>query len=242
MGIWQRCLAATLPPIETALNRWRSNLIDLSRRNPLIALRPTGSAYLAIEQPGPNEVFEHLVRAGKPAHFHLPKQNGSKSGVKPGELVTGETERERLLRVLTNLHRRALADFRERGLHILYVVLGTLEWRDADEEPARSPLLLLPVDLRRHVLRDPFLLHAVEGEEPLINPALALRLKQDFDFRLPDPPADWDEATPQMYLDQVATAIAGLPGWQVRPEVVLSLFSFAKGVIFQDLQENAERV
>src|SRR5439155_3741851 len=132
----------------------------LSRRNPLIALKPTGSAYLAIEQPAPNEIFEHLVRTGKPAHLRLPKANGTQANLKPGELVTGETERERLLRVLTNLHRRALADFRERGLHILYLALGVLQWRDADEEPARSPPLLLAVDLRRKVLRYAFVLHA----------------------------------------------------------------------------------
>src|SRR5207302_6423947 len=119
---------------------------------------------------------------------------------------------------------------------------GVLEWRDADDEPARSPLLLVPVALRRSTLRDPFVLHAVEGEDPLVNPALAARLRQDFDFRLPAAPADWDEASPQAYLDEVAAAVAGLPGWEVRPEVVLSLFSFDKEVIFQDLQENAERI
>ena len=53
-------------------NRWRSNLIDLSRRNPLLSLRPTGSAYLAILQPGPDDVFEQLVRGRKPLPFRLP--------------------------------------------------------------------------------------------------------------------------------------------------------------------------
>jgi hypothetical protein len=239
-------MSASLPPIETALNRWRSNLIDLSRRNPLLSLKPTSSTYLTVVQPALTEVFEQLVRGGKPAHFHLPAEGNKKAKEparpKPGELVTTETERERLLQVLTNLYRRALADFNERGLHILYLALGVLEWRDGDDQPARSPLLLLPVELKRNTLRDPFILHAIEGEDLLVNPALAARLRQDFDFRLPDAPADWDEANPATYLDQVGTAIGGLPGWAVQPEVVLSLFSFSKGVIFQDLQENAERV
>jgi Protein of unknown function (DUF4011) len=239
-------MSASLPPLDTALNRWRSNLIDLSRRNPLLALKPTSSTYLEIVAPGLGDVFEHLVRAAKPGHFFLPPE-GNKKGKEParpkaGELVTTETERERLLHVLTNLYRRALADFNERGLHILYLAVGVLEWRDGDDQPARSPLLLLPVELRRSALRDPFVLHAIGDEDPLVNPALTARLRQDFDFRLPDAPADWDEVSPAAYLEQVAAAIAGLPGWQVQPEVVLSLFSFSKGVIFQDLQENAERV
>ncbi len=236
-------MSASPPPIDTALNRWRSNLIDLSRRNPLIALKTSGSTLLQLEQPALGDVFEQLVRGGKPGHFHLPAESGKKAKEpRPGELVTSETERDRLLAILTNLYRRSLADYRERGLQILYLALGVLEWRDADDEPARSPLLLVPMALRRHTLREPFVLHAIEGEEPLVNPALAARLRQDFDFRLPEPPADWDEASPAAYFDALGGAIAGLPGWQVKPEAVLSLFSFAKGVIFQDLQDNAERV
>jgi hypothetical protein len=239
-------MSASLPPVETALNRWRSNLIDLSRRNPLIVLRPARGSLLEITQPALADLFEQLVRQGKAASFFLPPEPDKKAKEpprpKPGELVTTEADRAGLLRTLTNLYRRALADFRERGLHILYLALGVLEWRDADEEPARSPLLLVPVELRRNTLRDPFLLQAVPGEDPIVNPALEARLRQDFDFRLPAAPADWDDADPRAYLDQVAAAVAGLPGWQVRPDTVLSLFSFYKGVIFQDLQDNADRV
>jgi hypothetical protein len=233
------------PSIDTALNRWRSNLIDLSRRNPLIALKPGSATYLQIAQPALGDVFDYLVRGGKPWRFHLPAERGKLPEPErpwPDELVTTETERDRLVHVLTSLYRRALSDFRERGLHILFLALGVLQWRDADDEPASSPVLLLPVELRRHVLRDPFVLHPIDGEEPLVNPALVARLRQDFDFRLPDAPADWDEAKPGAYLDALAAAIAGLPGWQVKPDVVLSLFSFEKGVMFQDLMDNAERV
>jgi hypothetical protein len=235
-------MSASPPPIDTALNRWRSNLIDLSRRNPLLSLKSAGRTAVSIMQPSLAEVFAQVVRGGKAGHFHLPAEP-RKPAREPlaGELVTTETERARLLHLLTNLYRRALADFRERGLQILYLALGVLEWRD-DDEPVQSPLLLVPVELRRHTLRDPYVLYALDGEEPLVNPALAARLKQDFDLRLPDAPADWDDANPVAYLDAVGGAIAGLSEWQVRAEVVLSLFSFTKGVIFQDLQDNAERV
>jgi hypothetical protein len=237
-------MSATPPLlIDTALNRWRSNLIDLSRRNPLLALKAAGSTILPILQPQLGELFDQLVRGGKALHFHLPAEAGKKAKApRPGELVTSEPERDRLLAILTNLYRRSRADYRERGLQILYLALGVLEWRDADDDPARSPVLLVPVELRRHTLREPFVLHALADEEPLVNPALAARLRQDFDFRLPEPPGDWDEAIPAAYLDVLGSAIAGLPGWQVKPDVVLSLFSFAKGVIFQDLQDNAERI
>src|SRR5262245_47080207 len=105
----------------------------------------------------------------------------------------------------------------------------------------RSPLILVPVVLKRKSLQEPFVLDALE-EDPFLNPALAARLKVDFDFALPPVPEDWEEKPLPAYLAEVEAAIKGLPGWKVEPAALLSLFSFFKGVIFQDLQDNAERV
>ncbi len=243
-------MATPTDPVTSALARWRNNLIDLTRRNPLLHLKPNRTSYLEIVRPDLSQVYEHLLTAGKSWSFHFPPElakSAKKNDVRKeppapraNELLTGELERAVLLKILTNLYRRALNDYRERGLHILHLGLGILEWRDEDEV-FRAPILLLPVKLERHSLKDPFQLGAVE-EEPIINSALAARLKQDFDFRLPAAPEDWDEKKPAQYLDDVKTAITGLPGWELQPSVILTLFSFFKGVIFQDLQENTARV
>ena len=237
--------------VASALVRWRNNLIDLTRRNPLLSLKPNHTTYLEIAQPELMKVYEHLRSEGKSWSFYFPPEppKDVKKNAQPktppapraNELLTTELDRQAVLRILTNLYRRMLTDYRERGLHILQVALGILEWRDEEEEVFRSPVLLLPVKLERHSLKDPFQLSALD-EEPIVNPALAARLKQDFDFRLPAPPDDWDIKKPDQYLDELKAAISGLPGWQVQPSAILTLFSFFKGVIFQDLQENAERV
>jgi very-short-patch-repair endonuclease len=249
-------------PVELALTRWRNNLIDLTRRNPLLALKPTRSSYLEIKQPDTTALFNAFVLQERAWTFFLPPSpagrgvggegNSIPAGVapnsepshpspRPTELVTHETDRQRLLQTLTNLYRRARADFRERGLHILHLACGIFEWRDPDDEPWRSPLLLVPVTLERNSLREPFTLRPTD-DEPWLNPALAARLKLDFEFRLPEPPADWEDTTFATYLQTVAAAVAGLPGWRVQSEAVLAPFSFAKGVIYQDLQEHADRI
>ena len=234
--------------VAAALTRWRNNLIDLTRRNPLLSMKPNHTSYLEIAQPDLAKIYEHLLVQGKSWSFYYPPEAGKaakKNDVpkeppapRGNELLTTESERPVVLKILTNLYRRALADYRERGLQILHLALGLLEWRDEEEEVFHSPILLVPVKLERHSLKDPFQLNAIE-EDPIVNPALTARLKQDFDFRLPAPPEDWSEKKPDQYLEEVKAAIAGLPGWEVRPGVVLTLFSFFKGVIFQDLQENA---
>ncbi len=245
-------MSALVPSLEPSLIRWRNNLIDLTRRNPLLALKPTRSSCLEIGAPNLAEVFEHLVPKNKTFTFWLPPPKEEVSTKKaekkkdypepkPTELVTTAADRPALLQTLTNLYRRFQTDFRERGLHILYLAAGVLEWRDSEDEPLRSPLLLVPVVLKRKSLQEPFLLDALE-EEPFLNPALSARLAQDFDFSLPALPEDWEGRSLTSYLSAVESAVQGLPGWKVEPAALLSLFSFFKGVIFQDLQDNAERV
>jgi hypothetical protein len=226
-------------------------------------VKPNQTSYLEITQPDLARVFEHLFVQGKSWLFHLPPERDKAANtidaerpdlrshaergnevreLRANELATSAPDRGTLVKILTNLYRRALTDYRERGLHILHLGLGILEWRDEEEQVYRSPLVLLPVKLERGSLKDPFQLKAID-EDPVVNPALAARLKQDFEFKLPAAPADWEEKKPDQYLAEVqASDIRGMPGWSVQPAVVLTWFSFFKGVILQDLQDNANRV
>ena len=249
-------MSAPSTSVSQALARWRNNLIDLTRRNPLLTLRSTRSGTLTLSHPGVAGIWQRLVKEGKSCTFWLPPLDEDESSAdaegpididldqiqtKPGEIVCGDLGRRQLLRVLTNLYRRSSAEYRERGLHILHVALGVLEWRDQDDsEPFRSPLILVPVELERASLREPFRLLPIE-EDPFVNPALSSRLHQDFDFKLPTAPDAWEETDVTAYFKEVETAIAGLPGWRVESSAVLSLFSFFKGVMYRDLEENATR-
>ena len=236
--------------VASALDRWRNNLIDLTRRNPLLSLKPNHTTYLDVAEPDLMKVYDYLLTQGKSWSFYFPpekikadKKTAAKEppSLRANELRTNEADRLVLLKILTNLFRRAWTDYRERGLHTLHLALGILEWRDGEDEVFRSPILLLPVKLDRHSLKDPFLLSVAE-DEPIVNPALVARLKQEHGFDLPAAPTDWEEMKPDQYLEQVKSAINGLPGWELHPSVMLTLFSFFKGVIFQDLQANAERL
>jgi very-short-patch-repair endonuclease len=249
-------MSTPVSSVPLALARWRSNLIDLTRRNPLLALRSARSTTLALSHPAPAALWQRLVQEKKASAFWLPpvdedddEEVGARSPdpatdkiqTRPGEIVCGDLGRRELLRTLTNLYRRAGAEYRERGLHILHVAFGVLEWRDQDNtESLRSPLVLLPVELVRASLREPFRLEPSE-EDPVINPALVERLQQDFAFQLPAAPEEWDESEVADWLKHVETAIAGLPGWRVDTTALLSLFSFFKGVMYRDLEQHAEK-
>src|SRR5207247_8956003 len=125
------------------------------RRHPLLGLRPPAASSLVLSCPGIAAVWQRLVQQGKPCSFWLPPLDEEATvdildaespeielerlQSKPDEIVCEAIGRRQLLRVLTNLYRRAGAEYRERGLHILHVAFGVLEWRDQDnDETVRS--------------------------------------------------------------------------------------------------------
>src|SRR5262249_36064890 len=152
-------MSSPSPSVNAHLDKWRNNLIDLTRRNPLLLLRPTRSSFLTVSHPAVQEVFDRLVRGGKGWSFWMPpvdeEEDEEAAAPQPwdperyqpraNELVCADLGRKQLLRTLTNLYRRAHTDYQERGLHILHLACGVLEWREQDHsEPMRSPLVLVP--------------------------------------------------------------------------------------------------
>ena len=103
--------------------------------------------------------------------------------------------------------------------------------------------LLVPVELRRHSLQRSVRAARDRRRRAARQPGAGGPAAAGFRFPLAERARRLGRSEPGGVSRRAsAAAIAGLPGWQVRPSVVLSLFSFAKGVIFQDLQDNAERI
>ncbi len=172
------------------------------------------------------------------------------------EVVTDIEEGTQLRSILRNLHRRSRTDFEERGVRILFLTFGILEWkeierrtaiglplssrqhRDAKSEIINSPILLVPVELRRDSVNDPFQLCPVD-EEIVINPALAVKLGEDFNVQLPPVPEDWDSVSLQKFLADFEAETKKYT-WSVAQELWLGLFSFHKLVIYRDLKNHGQ--
>ncbi len=124
----------------------------------------------------------------------------------------------------------------EQGVNILYFAMGALRWREADASDIerRAPLLLVPVQLERRGAGSRFAMSWTE-EELVGNISLHLRLKNDFGIDLPPLPAP-EEFDIVDYFAAVSRAIENQPSWSVTPdEMVLGLFSFAKYLMYRDL-------
>ena len=143
---------------------------------------------------------------------------------------------EGLQRRLLDLYHNSRTMIEEQGVNILYLALGHLKWFEAEAaDTARyAPLILVPVELSRKSASEKFILKWTEDdiEENL---SLENKLKQDFDIELPSFP-DEDDFDVSKYFENVEVAISGAKGWEVLAnEITLGFFSFAKFLMFRDL-------
>ncbi len=247
--------------VERRLEDWRRRLIDLSHRNRLIAYRPTLSTTLTIVEPTLSELLAQPL-GKRPWEFFFPPEpreqvdeqaseaaevldslvveaQGSAPRRRSREIEVTEKQPKRIARILDNLAKRSNAELQDKALRILYVAAGFLDWRDGDRD-VTSPLVLVPVELRRESPRDPYRLFFVEDEDVVINPSLTEKLRRDAGLEVP---ADWawEDKPIAQELDEIRAAIKGTE-WSIREAAVIGLFSFQKYVMYRDLLDNSARL
>ena len=249
------------------LLRWQRKLLDLSLRNNLLNFK-AGKKALKLEAPDP-AALEDLLASGQP--LKLRPRPDLMDGTDPRDQAIYEArERENVRRAhalealqkrevfvgvpeieldsrLTELFRGARTTLQEGGANTLYLALGFLSWtrEDRDGPRYRAPLILVPVSLQRKSARSGFTL-CLHDDEPRFNPTLIEMLRQDFELSL----GALEGALPQddTGLDVAAVwkavghAIKDIKGWEVTEDVVLSMFSFAKYLMWKDLAEHSDKL
>lgn len=150
--------------------------------------------------------------------------------------LTPEKLQKRLLGL--SLDARSLEE--EQGVSVLYLALGFLHWYEDDRSDIErfAPLLLLPVNLERSSVQGRFYLSIREQD---LEPNLSLRamLETDFGIKLPDLP-ETDEWVPSQYFEDLRQSISHKKRWQVvDDDIVLGFYSFAKFLMWRDLDPGA---
>lgn len=232
--------------VREAIGKWRDSLVNLTGTNRLLNFRPVKTGRLDIVQPAPGEVLAYVSRgkscvfrallplsdeAGSPlpAQPTAPQQGCLDIGRDPGQLAAA----------VRNLYRRSHQAFLDQGLSVLYLAFGVLSWKDEDGTRYTSPLLLVPMQLTAKGSKQLPVLDPA-GDDPVANPALALKLQQ-YGIALPRIDPDEDIAL-SVFMDRVRQAVAGQDGWAVAESLVLSCFSFSKEAMYRDLMENEDRI
>ncbi|MFN6200701.1 MAG: DUF4011 domain-containing protein [Aphanizomenon sp.] len=228
--------------------KWKAGLADLGRRNPLIKFRQDSPRILEILTEQPNVLFTKLTKEKKSLHFliiddeeqditQLKTIKALAAEKNPLELITHQIGNEQLKR-LNKLRLEARKSFEERGVNSLFLALGTLTWYDKDkpEDALLSPLILVPVTLIKEPKRDVYKISVLE-EDIALNPTLAQKLKQTFGIELPEIDAIQGISYNEL-INQIRQLLVEQKTWQIKENVFLSLFSYAKAAMVRDIIEN----
>lgn len=261
--------AVEIPENETPagrLGRWKSRLLDMTLRNRMLNFRPT-KQNMRLLVPDPAHLEDALadgrefrirpiprVMEGtdpRSAEVHVQRGGGrppeemAREALGNGELLA-MVEKEEIDARLLAVHNAGRDSLEEGGANTLFLALGFLEWREAEKAEAahRAPLILVPVSMHRQSVHGGFKLRR-HDDETIINPTLRQFLRDQFRINVPaleNPPADESGLDVSAIWQAVRLGINHIKGWEVVSEVYLGTFSFAKFLMWKDLQDRADQL
>lgn len=148
-------------------------------------------------------------------------------------LIVVDSTSQQLSDQLVRLNRTNRQKEDESGVHVLFLALGSVHWMDGKSSKT-SPLLLVPVSLRRDHSTDPFVL-VRHDDEMAFNPVLMHMFTQQHAI-------EWSEVENVLAQDKVdykslvkvaQDTLNGLA--DIKMNTRLSLFSYAKHHMWNDL-------
>ena len=238
--------------IDARLDRWQSELLDLTRRNRMLNYRLTSRSTLSIVEPGFDELYARLGAEGATLSFQRPLDRmtdarvysllalmealGTPLPVVLGDIKTEGTMLERQ-RTLANLRQKARLALEEQGANILFLSLGFLKWRDGEGAQGvdrLAPLVLMPVNITQATVGAPLMLER-RDEEVVANQTLEYFLRSTYGIQMPA--FDSDAPALDEYLNGVQQLVSGR-GWRVVRAASLGLLSFLKLSMYQDMERN----
>lgn len=232
--------------IDRKVDIWKNKLLDLGKRNRLINYRETKRSTLTIIEPEIYDLWDSIVENNEPLsfpmYFETPEEEGDDTDYdeeidESADVKTNQNIKD-MQKTLRNLRNNAKTAIEEQGINLLYLGFGFLNWSETSIErnPMKSPLILVPVSLTVESITDPFVLQ-VTDDEIVVNPALKYKLANDYGISLPD----FDDALGlEYFLDATKSVITN--DWNVSEEVGLSLFSFLKINMYNDLSKNKDSI
>lgn len=252
---------------ETRVDHWKRKLLDLTKRNRLLNLKPSKTA-IRMVCPDPAALEDLLAAGSKVSIVPVPTlpgtegnrdaelfrvQNGveferafAAEALSRKELAASADERQ-LDAGLIELYRKANSDLQEGGANTLFLAIGLLRWKvnESDTQSYRAPLLLLPVTLKRASAISKVSL-SLHEDEPTFNLTLLEMIRQDFGIRIPELeaglPRDDSGIDVTAVWNSVRRAIKDVPGFEVIEDVMLSTFSFAKYLMWKDISDRTEQL
>jgi very-short-patch-repair endonuclease len=246
------------------LERIRTRLLDLTKRNRLLNFRPSKSSSLEVVGVPIDPLFTRVCDGARLAFTPVPEPN-SREGFE--EEITAKDQalllgwntsidlddvdaedadslpvlhyQESLDRVSRKIASAAKTVIEESGVNMLHLAFGFLEWYESDDsdQPYLAPLIVVPVLIERAGSAGKTTQTIIEysGEDVDSNLSLVEKMRRDFGIEIPL--LDEDDA-PEKYFARFADLLNLKKRWRIRRRVALTFLSFGKLLMYRDLDPN----
>ena len=251
---------------ETRIDAWQRKLLDLTKRNSLLAFKDRA---VAIRLYCPDiDAMEDSLAKGTSFRFLSAEESPLNDSERSGEMfrlqsgsdihrkyavaqldksvLLANMPQKKLERNAITLLRKAKNNLEEGGSNTLYLALGMLRWKEnpADERSYQAPLILIPAELTRRSARAPVKVRQLPDEVPIFNMTLIefLYIEHSIDLNRFRETLPEDESGVDVHSvwDAVRVAVAEQPGFELAEELVLASFSFAKYLMWKDLKDRID--
>jgi len=246
------------------LERIRTRLLDLTKRNRLLNFRPSKSsclevvgvpigplftrvcdgerlAFTPVPEPDNREEFEEEITAKDQASLLGWNTSIDLDDVDAEDAVSLPVlhYQESLDRVSRKIASAAKTVIEESGANMLHLAFGFLEWYESDnsDQPYLAPLIAVPVLIERAGGAGNTAQTIIEysGEDVDSNLSLVEKMRRDFGIEIPL--LDEDD-TPEKYFARFADLLNLKKRWRIRRRVALTFLSFGKLLMYRDLDPN----
>ncbi|NLK49277.1 MAG: DUF4011 domain-containing protein, partial [Candidatus Cloacimonetes bacterium] len=226
---------------ELELNRKR--LLDLTGRNRLLNYRPSKVKTIEFVNSSFQALYTNLVENERKMAFRSYSPSieldilAAESVEIDDSYIYVEIKKEELQPKLHKISKMAESFFEEQGYSILFVAIGFISWREqVSEDFQKSPLVLIPVELRRTSIGQPYRLKWT-GDEIFSNVCI-LEKSKELNIEIPEYVSSGDSQSITHYMEEVKQIIEK-KGWSLESKCCLDFFSFTKFVLWKDLDINS---
>ncbi len=232
---------ATLSPrVRDRIEAWKSELLDLTKRNPLINFRRDGKRPIALAVENVSSLEDKLADGTSFEIVPAAIDGKSPSPRTGANLLRAPLTAEQLFARAVMLDRETRRAVDEGGAWTCYLALGSLCWVDAKDsvQPRYAPILLVPVTIEIDRARRRVLLQR-HDDETIANPSLIEMLKREHGIdvdELRELREDASGVDVPYAFTVLREAVALLGGWSVVEDVHVATFSFHKLIMWRDLQ------
>ena len=225
--------------LDVKIDSWKNKLLDMGKRNKLLNFKQLKRATVRIDMPDMLSLWDNLVDKEKTLEFpYINDIDEDTETVQIGEIKTNLNISD-LQKSLRNLRDKSKTAMEEQGINALYLSFGLLKWRESNDSDIyfNAPIILVPVTLMVESITSPYILKLHE-DEIVVNPTLAYKLQNDFGITLP---AFEEDEGLDKYFDAIKQLVA-VNKWEILNETWLSLLSFLKINMYNDLSKNKEKI